>query len=423
MRLNRLTENILSLTTIKGLDYLLAFISFPYLVRVLGVEHYGALIFAQGVMQYFLLFTDYGFNLTAPKAIARERCPQQIGLVFSSVFGGKLLLLAISSFVLALGLVTADYLGIADYRLYLILYLSIIGSVLFPVWFFQGVQEMRYITVANVIARFLSVAGIFYWVKSTADFLLAAFFLSIVPLLAAAISYLIILRFHSEVLVMPRFGAVKKMLISSWGIFTSTVAMNLYTASSVVFLGLIADSTAVGYFAGAKKIVDNILQLMSPLTQAIYPYIAQKVAKSRRDALLFLRKILMLLGGGNFIISAILFAFAEEIVNILLGANYQQSIALLRIMAFLPFLIALSQVFGIQTMLNFGLEQEFNRILLGAALIHTVLIVPLTIYLAARGTAIAVLITELLVTAAMYMVLRKNNIDLGRKFCLDELKK
>lgn len=423
MRLNRLTENILSLTTIKGLDYLLAFISFPYLVRVLGVEHYGALIFAQGVMQYFLLFTDYGFNLTAPKAIARERCPQQIGLVFSSVFGGKLLLLAISSFVLALGLVTADYLGIADYRLYLILYLSIIGSVLFPVWFFQGVQEMRYITVANVIARFLSVAGIFYWVKSTADFLLAAFFLSIVPLLAAAISYLIILRFHSEVLVMPRFGAVKKMLISSWGIFTSTVAMNLYTASSVVFLGLIADSTAVGYFAGAKKIVDNILQLMSPLTQAIYPYIAQKVAKSRRDALLFLRKILMLLGGGNFIISAILFAFAEEIVNILLGANYQQSIALLRIMAFLPFLIALSQVFGIQTMLNFGLEREFNRILLGAALIHTVIIVPLTIYLAASGTAIAVLITELLVTAAMYMVLRKNNIDLGRKFCLDELKK
>lgn len=423
MRLNRLTENILSLTTIKGLDYLLAFISFPYLVRVLGVESYGSLIFAQGVMQYFLLFTDYGFNLTAPKAIARERCPQQIGLVFSSVFGGKLLLLAISSLVLVLGLVAAHYLGIADYRLYLILYLSIIGSVLFPVWFFQGVQEMRYITIANVIARFLSVAGIFYWVKGTADFLLAAFFLSIVPLIAAAISYLIILRFHSEVLVMPRLGAVKKMLISSWGIFISTVAMNLYTASSVVFLGLIADSTAVGYFAGAKKIVDNILQLMSPLTQAIYPYIAQKVAASRRDALLFLRKILMLLGGGNFIISAILFVFAEEIVNILLGANYQQSIALLRIMAFLPFIIALSQVFGIQTMLNFGLEREFNRILLGAALIHTVIIVPLTIYLAASGTAIAVLITELLVTAAMYMVLRKNNIDLGRKFCLDELKK
>lgn len=423
MRLNRLTENILSLTTIKGLDYLLVFISFPYLVRVLGVECYGTLIFAQGVMQYFLLFTDYGFNLTAPKAIARERCPRQIGLVFSSVLGGKLLLLAISSFVLALSLVTADYLGIADYRLYLILYLSIIGSVLFPVWFFQGVQEMRYITIANVIARFLSVAGIFYWVKSTADFLSAAFFLSVVPLIAAAISYLIILRFHSEVLVMPRLGAVKKMLISSWGIFISTVAMNLYTASSVVFLGLIADSTAVGYFAGAKKIVDNILQLMSPLTQAIYPYIAQKVAVSRQDALLFLRKILMLLGGGNFIISLILFIFAEEIVNILLGANYQQSIGLLKIMAFLPFLIAISQVFGIQTMLNFGLEQEFNRILLGAALIHTVLIVPLTIYLAASGTAIAVLITELLVTAAMYMVLRKNNIDLGRKFCLDELKK
>lgn len=414
MKLNRLTENILSLTAIKGLDYLLAFISFPYLVRVLGVESYGALIFAQGVIQYFLLFTDYGFNLTAPKAIASEKCPQKIGEVFSSVLGGKLFLLAIGSLALALGLAAADCLGIAYYQLYLILYLSVIGSVLFPVWFFQGVQEMRYITIANVIARFLSVAGIFYWVKGTADFLWAAFFLSIVPLLAAAISWLIILRFHSEVLVMPRPSKVKRMLISSWGIFTSTVAMNLYTASSVVFLGMIADSTAVGYFAGAKKIVDNILQLMSPLTQAIYPYIAQKTAASRQDALLFLRKVLILLGSVNFIISAVLFMFAAEIVNILLGAGYEPSIVLLKIMAFLPLTIALSQVFGIQTMLNFGLEKEFSRILLGAALVHTALIVPLTICLAARGTAVAVLITELLVTAAMYMVLKKNNISFKR---------
>lgn len=50
----KLIENIISLFTIKGLEYILAFITFPYLVRVLQVEFFGAIVFVQGIMQYFI---------------------------------------------------------------------------------------------------------------------------------------------------------------------------------------------------------------------------------------------------------------------------------------------------------------------------------------------------------------------------------
>lgn len=69
---NKLFENIISLFSIKGLEYLLAFITFPYLTRVLEVEKFGAIVFAQGIIQYFVLFTDYGFNLLAPREIAKN---------------------------------------------------------------------------------------------------------------------------------------------------------------------------------------------------------------------------------------------------------------------------------------------------------------------------------------------------------------
>lgn len=69
---NKLFINIISLFTIKGLEYILAFITFPYLTHVLEVEKFGAIVFAQGIVQYFVLFTDYGFNLLGPKEIAKN---------------------------------------------------------------------------------------------------------------------------------------------------------------------------------------------------------------------------------------------------------------------------------------------------------------------------------------------------------------
>ncbi len=51
-----LLENIGSLLTVKGLQYILSFITFPYLVRVLHVDGFGQLAFATGVVQYFYYF-------------------------------------------------------------------------------------------------------------------------------------------------------------------------------------------------------------------------------------------------------------------------------------------------------------------------------------------------------------------------------
>ena len=46
-----LLKNIISMVSLKGLEYLLALILLPYLVRVLGAEKYGSIIFMQSVVQ------------------------------------------------------------------------------------------------------------------------------------------------------------------------------------------------------------------------------------------------------------------------------------------------------------------------------------------------------------------------------------
>lgn len=219
---------------------------------------------------------------------------------------------------------------------------------------------------------------------------------------------------YREVFILPKFQNVKQVFIDAWEIFTSTIAINLYTASNIVFLGLLTNNTIVGYFSGAQKIIQNINQLISPVTQAIYPYVSKTASNSKNDALNFLRKIVLILGGGNFIGSVLIFIFAEWIVDILLGAGYEQSILLLRILAFLPFIISLSNIFGIQTMLVFGMKKQFNKVLLSAAIVNTVIVLPMIYFYQAIGVSVSMTITEIFVTLSMYYILKKNDIDLIR---------
>ena len=415
MKINkRLIENIISLFTIKGLEYILAFITFPYLVRVLQVENFGAVVFVQGIIQYFVLFTDYGFNLLGPKEIAQHDSIKERGKIFASIFCAKLILLLISTIIFICMLIGAKYINDIDITLYSVVYLMVIGNVIFPIWFFQGIQQMRYITIVNIIGRFLSVACIFYFVKAPSDYILAGLFQAIVPLIAGICSWIILWKKYREVFVLPKFKNVKQVFIDAWEIFTSTIAINLYTASNIVFLGLLTNNTIVGYFSGAQKIIQNINQLISPVTQAIYPYVSKTASNSKNDALKFLRKIVLILGGGNFIGSVLIFIFAEWIVDILLGAGYEQSILLLRILAFLPFIISLSNIFGIQTMLVFGMKKQFNKVLLSAAIVNTVIVLPMIYFYQAIGVSISMTITETFVTLSMYYILKKNNIDLIR---------
>lgn len=410
MKINKLIENILSLTTIKGLEYLLAFITFPYLTRVLQVEMFGAVVFAQVVINYFTLFTDYGFNLLGPKEIAQNDDITKRGKVFANIFFAKILLLAIATIVFLISVfILAKYFN-ADICLYAVVYITVIGNVIFPVWFFQGVQQMRYITIVNIIARLFSIAGIFYFVKQPQDYLLAALFQAIVPLIAGICSWIILIKNFPEVLCLPKLKDLKNTLTDGWSIFISTVAINLYTASNIVFLGIFTNPVTVGYFSGAQKIIDNVKQLLGPISQAIYPHISKLVKESPQNVKPFLRKVILVLGGGNLLLSIFIFIFAEPIVDILLGSGYEESVILLRIMAFLPFIIALSNVFGIQIMLPFGMQSIFSRILICAAALNTCMVLPLIYFWQDIGVSISIVATECFVTTVMYFAIKKQKI-------------
>ena len=397
---NKLFENIISLTTIKGLEYLLAFIIFPYLTRTLHVDGFGKIMFVQSIINYFVMFTDYGFNLYAPKVIAQNDDINKRGEIFAGIFGAKIFLLCIATLIFFILVLATNRFYTIDIFLYLVFYLNVIGSVIFPIWFFQGIQQMRYITIVNIVARVCCLAGIFYFVKAPDDYLAAAFFQAVVPLIAGICSWIILFSKFNEVFVLPKICDVKTAIKEAKSVFISMLAINSYTSSSVVILGLFSNSTVVGYYSGAQKIIDNIRRILEPILLATYPHISKLLQESKEKSKIFIKKAVIILGGGSFVLSIVVFLFAEKIVEIILGAGYQQSVLLLRIMAFLPVIITVSNIYGIQILIPLGYANAFSRILVCAAIINLILIFPLVYFYQDIGISVCAVIVESFVTLA-----------------------
>jgi len=410
MKINKvLLENIFSLFTIRGLEYMLGLITFPYLVRVLQPEYYGTIAFAQSMTTYFVLLDDYGFNLTGPQSIAASP-KERHAKIFMSIFYAKLILFLISSLIFIVLLHVVPWM-LREKSLYLAVYSSVVGNVLFPVWFFQGIQKMRYITLVNILARSVTTISVFMFVSEEKDYITAAFLQSIPPFLAGCFSFVILWKNYRYLFATVSWKEVQTQFIEGWQIFFSTISINLYTGSNTFFLGLLTNPTVVGYFSSVRKMIACLQGLLGPISQAIYPYISSMAARSREDAVRFVKKCIYILCGGNFLLSFLLFIFAEPMVYFLFGESFMQGVSTLRILAFLPFIISLSNLWGIQTMIPFGWKRSFSRIVFYAMILNTCMVFPLIYFMQADGVALSMLITECFVSFMCWYELKKRGIS------------
>lgn len=401
-------HNIAALFTLQAANYLLPLITLPYLVRVLGVEHYGRIAFAQAFIQYFAMLADYGFNLSATRSVAvlREDV-EALSRLVSAVMLVKLFLM-LTGFVAMLGIVLLVPVFNRDWPLYVLVYLTVVGNALFPAWLFQGLERMRQITVLIVLARLLMVVAIFVLVRREQDYHLAAALQAGGMVLAGVgalltLPRLVVLRWH-----WPGWHELHKVVADGWHVFLSTAGINLYTSSNVFILGLLTNHSVVGYYSAAEKLVKAALGLIDPVSQAVYPHIATLASRSRDAALAFIARLLRLQSLVALALSLLLYFMAEPLVGVLFGARFEPSVRVIEWLAALPFAIGLSNVFGIQTMLNFDMKLAFNRIIIASGLINLVLIIPLAYWHGAVGAAISVLITEYSVTMLMAMHLARH---------------
>lgn len=404
----RLISNFLSLSSVQIANYILPLITVPYLVRVLGPEKYGLIAFAQAFITYFALLTDYGFSLSATRTVSINReNKDKISDIFCSVVFIKMVFMLINFLILCV--IIFSFIKFRnEWLLYLLTFSMIFGDVLFPVWFFQGLEKMKQIAILNFIAKIVFTVSVFMFIRTQNDYIYLPLINSLGFITAGIISlYIVIIKFEIKI-KKPSLYEMKYQLKEGWHVFISKLAISLYTVSNTFILGIFTNDTIVGYYSAGEKIVKAVQGLYSPLSQTIYPHISKLASESKEATLMFVKKIVSLVGGITLTVSIFLFIFAHQISNIILGQQFQESIPVIQILSFLPFIIGLSNIFGIQVMLNFGLKQIFTRILVTASFINIIIAIIFVVPLKHIGISISVLITEIFVTLTMFYVLKKH---------------
>ena len=405
-----LFKNFTSLSILQISNYLFPLITLPYLVRVLGPGKYGLVNFAAAFAAYFTIITDYGFNLSATQEISVNRDdPKRVSEIFSSVFTLKMLLFVLSTLIF-LPIVYVVPLFKEHLILFVVTFFSVFGTALFPLWFYQGIERMKYILIISVSVRVITTIFIFIIVKSENDFVKLARLNTLTQFAVGIIGLLFVVSKFGIKYTFPDISLLRQQLKNGWNLFLSTVSINLYTTSNVFILGLFAPANIVGYYAAADKVRMAFQGIISPMSQSVFPFVNKLLSESYDRFISFNRKLIKIALIVGAIISITLFLFAEPIVYIVLGKEYQSSIPVLKIIAWLPLVIFVSNVIGIQTMLPLNKQKSFALTLFSAAMINLTLsfiIVPLYFEI---GTSISVLITEIFVTIAFFVFVKKNKI-------------
>jgi PST family polysaccharide transporter len=296
--------------------------------------------------------------------------------------------------------------------LLLLLYGVVLGNALFPTWLFQGMERMVAISLINLCMKVAVVGGVFLLVKQPGDVVLYAALRGGGALAAGLAGMVVAGRVFRLKLVRPAWAGVRETLREGWTLFLSKASVNLYTSGNAFILGMLANHAAVGYYSAAEKLVRGALGLLGPLSQAAYPRFSKLANESREAALLWGRRMLALMGGAGLVLSTVVLVGAPWIAQFLLGPQYGASVLVMRILAPLPLLIALSNVAGIQVMIPFRMDRAFTWILFAAGALNVTVALVLAPHAGALGMGVAVLASEAFVTASMLVYLQSRRCSL-----------
>jgi PST family polysaccharide transporter len=404
--------NFISLTSLQSINYILPLVVLPYLIRIIGMEKFGLIAFAQSLVQYFLIVTDYGFSLSATRTISLiGEHKQKTNELFSSVMTVKLIFSSIS-FLILCGLIFFIPKFKADWLVYILSFGSVIGSTLFPVWFFQGKEKMNYIAVVNVISGLVYAVCIFIFINSPEDFLLVPFLNSLFSVTSGILGLYIAFRKFRLEFIFQKYDSIKRELKTGWDIFISILSINAYTTTRIFAVGLLTNNVITGYYSLAEKIANYIQTFpLDSFTRAVFPRISNVFLKNKQRATAIMYRIQDGITLGFVISLPIAYLIAPWIIKLACGTAYQEVVLTLRLLLAAVFFVGANN-FKVQFLLVCGKQDLYAKIHIGAALIGLPLIFLLIYHFSYMGAALATILIE----AGVFIVTSIAVEKLARKF-------
>jgi PST family polysaccharide transporter len=404
-----LMSNFFSLSALQMATYLFPLITFPYIVRTIGVELFGVLSMAMALITFFQIFTDYGFGLSATKEISIHRDnPTRLSEIFSSVLTIQFILMLISFLFLTI-LVFSIQKFSEDSEVYFLTFGLVIGSVLFPNWFFQGIEKMKYITILTIISKLTFTLLIFIFIKNKHDFIYIPLLNSLGTIISGILSLYIIHKNFNIKFTLQKFEVIKHHFQGGWDIFIQRMYVSLYGSINTFILGFLTNNTILGYYSIATRVIDMLNQIFGIISKAYYPYFSKKFVNNPKQSFMNLKKVSLSLLMFSAITMIIVLLLDDKIVKLIAGSNY--NIRITETLTILSYGIILIPFFSLFTaaLVSIGESKALQIVARDSAIISLVLVFPLIFLFQEKGLAYLRVFLWVFIIMKYYLIIRQSN--------------
>lgn len=390
--------------TISGIVFPL--ISFPYTSRVLGPHGTGWMNFAISFAGYFTMFAAIGIPAIGIRSIAQARDDQEE----LSARSQELFVLHMGATILALAVYLAVVFLRPDLNREALLFTIAGGSILLNSlgvdWIYQGLEEYRYIAIRSLVVSTLALGSLFLFVHDTEDYAICAAISVGSSFGASLMNFFTARRFLFRKRTLEwRFKRHFKAMGSSYAL---SLVSSLYLSLDTVLLGFMSKPENVGYYAAASRFFTLTWSFISSLGTVLMPRLSyysesgdEKGFQRMIDRSLDMTVMLCIPA------TVALMLLSHDIILAFAGDKFLPAVACLNITV--PGLIfaSLANILAWQVLFPKQLESKVLRAVSLTAVVSVASNLLLIQAYAHVGAAISKLVSEMVVTVALFVIARR----------------
>ena len=403
---NKIAQNFFYFGVIKFTNILSKYILLGYLVRTLGEEGYGILTWVDSFIQYFLILINFGFDMYAAKYIVENKQNKtKIDEIISSILTIKIGLF-VFSFAL-LGIFSFNE-GISEHiDLIFFMLLMGIGEILFPIWYFQGIEKMKPIALVSVISRTLLVFLTVILVKNPSQIVLYIFILVASNIVWGGLGFYFLKKESNFKFMIVPLETIMHYLKEGYLFFLGRFSTLFLNFGTIFLIGYFCSKNLVSGFDIASKIVFAFIFPFEVIQQAIFPSIVRTKNK------LFVQRLILFTVCSGLLFSISIYYFSEEMMTFFGGIQMAKYAYLLKSLVILIPVISCSIIIGSCSLVAFGALKQYNYALVFSCLIY--IFVMLLLYLMDQINFTNLLLVRIsvdiiMVTLIFYFAIKKKTL-------------
>ncbi|MCT2887841.1 flippase [Levilactobacillus brevis] len=399
----RVVKNYLYNASYQVFILIIPLITTPYLSRILGPTGVGINSYTNSIIQYFILFGSIGVSLYGNRQVAFVRNDRQkLTNTFYEIFSMRSVTIVISYVFFIIFLIIAK-----QYRIYYLAQSISIIAVAFDIsWFFMGLENFSVTVLRNFIVKVTTLVCIFAFVKSEGDLTNYILILSLSLLIGNVTLFPSLQRYISRPIIkeLRIWQHFRPALL----LFIPQVATQIYLVVNKTMLGSMTSVQSAGYFDQSDKMIKMVLAIVTATGTVMLPHVASAFAnKEYRRILRYLYKSFDFVTVVSVPMAFGLAAISPKFVPLFFSSRFIEVTPLMMIESIVILLIAWSNVIGTQYLLPTKQVKLYTNSVVWGAVVNIIANIPLIIWWGAMGTALATVLSELIVTGYQVLAIRE----------------